>query len=250
MIIMIYDKRNDKKEYDKKYYLKNREKILQQSKNYYRKNIESIKKRKKEYYQKNNSEKIKKHIRKYQKNNPEKRREYAKKYYLENKEKIKKKKIDYYYSIKNNPEKYKIMIYNKKEYSKKWRDKNKKYMKKYYREYYWKNIEKIYLKKKEWVKNNKEKVREIIRKENLRRKNKNIVHFFTVDEWVSKKNATNGICPSCNTFVGTEKLTLDHIFPVSKAEKRRIYTINDVQPLCKSCNSSKHDKIIINEMIK
>jgi hypothetical protein len=70
---------------------------------------------------------------------------------------------------------------------------------------------------------------------------KNIVEIFTENEWVAKKNATNGICPSCNTFVGIEKLTLDHIFPVSKAEEGRIYTIDDVQPLCKPCNARKND---------
>lgn len=243
---------------------------------------------------------------------------YNREYYIKNKEKIKKKRKNYYYNIvKNNPEKYKIMIYNKKEYNKTWKNKNKEYARKrdseYYRQYHIKNKEKLkkksknyyhgiikknsekykihieksriwrknnpnkikeyikvynenhknekkryYIENKEkyiktanlWKKNNKEKVREIIRKENLKRKNKNIIHTFTVEQWIAKKNATNGICPSCNTFIGTDKLTLDHIFPIKKAEKGRVYTIEDVQPLCNSCNSIKHDKIIINEVIK
>jgi 5-methylcytosine-specific restriction endonuclease McrA len=52
-------------------------------------------------------------------------------------------------------------------------------------------------------------------------------------------------------MVGINKLTIDHIFPVSKASqdykitgRKRIYTINDVQPLCASCNKSKRDKIL------
>jgi 5-methylcytosine-specific restriction endonuclease McrA len=96
-----------------------------------------------------------------------------------------------------------------------------------------------------WIRNNPERYKFLCKKKNLKRcaKINKIIHSFTYDEWIVKRNATNGICPSCNIFVGTDKLTLDHIFPVSKAEKRRIYTINDVQPLCKICNCVKNSKI-------
>ena len=94
---------------------------------------------------------------------------------------------------------------------------------------------------KKWRTNNHEKYNEIMRRRQL--KNKNIIHAFTIEEWVEKKGETNGICPFCKTFVGIEKLTLDHIFPVSKAEEGRIYTIDDVQPLCNSCNIRKFNKI-------
>lgn len=63
-----------------------------------------------------------------------------------------------------------------------------------------------------------------------------------------------GVCPGFKTqphYVGIDKLTLDHTYPVSMASKdyeltgdKRVYTINDVQPLCQCCNSSKHNKII------
>ena len=55
----------------------------------------------------------------------------------------------------------------------------------------------------------------------------------------------------CESSVRIDKLTLDHIYPVSKALKdynktqiKRVYTINDVQPLCKRCNCSKNNKIL------
>jgi 5-methylcytosine-specific restriction endonuclease McrA len=98
----------------------------------------------------------------------------------------------------------------------------------------------------EYQKNNPEKYREIARMSVTRRiaRLHNVVHAFTVNEWISKKNATNGICPLCNILVGIDKLTLDHVFPISKAEEGRVYTINDVEPLCLSCNCSKNAKIL------
>jgi len=114
-------------------------------------------------------------------------------------------------------------------------------IKEYRKEYYKKNKDRLNKLVNDWRVKNREKFNELIRKRYL--KKKKLIHAFTYEQWVSMKNATNGICPSCNTFVGTEKLTLDHIFPISKAEEGRIYTINDIQPLCKSCNSKKHDKI-------
>ena len=49
---------------------------------------------------------------------------------------------------------------------------------------------------------------------------------------------------------GIMKLTLDHIYPVSKAYKdylntgtKRIYSINEIQPLCLTCNIVKNDRI-------
>ncbi len=77
-----------------------------------------------------------------------------------------------------------------------------------------------------------------------------IIHQFSENEWVEALNSANGICKGCNTYVGTRKLTLDHIYPISKALQdyiktniKRIYTIKDVQALCLGCNISKNDQI-------
>ena len=40
---------------------------------------------------------------------------------------------------------------------------------------------------------------------------------------------------------GKKKLTVDHIVPVSLGGKN---TIDNLQPLCLTCNSKKHNKII------
>ena len=70
-----------------------------------------------------------------------------------------------------------------------------------------------------------------------------VTETFTMKQWYKKLDATYGVCPRCGKFVGKEDLTIDHIYPVSKAKKGRVYTIKDIQPLCRACNSSKYNKI-------
>jgi len=72
---------------------------------------------------------------------------------------------------------------------------------------------------------------------------KNVIHNFTYREWLQKVKDTFGICPRCDKYVGIRKITLDHIIPISKVEKEQVYTIDDVQPLCRGCNSSKNGRV-------
>ena len=82
-------------------------------------------------------------------------------------------------------------------------------------------------------------------------KHKKIIHHFTKKDWDNKVKETKGFCPECGNFVGIKKLTIDHIYPISKAPAGTVYGINDVQAICRSCNSSKADKIIkITENVK
>ncbi len=66
-----------------------------------------------------------------------------------------------------------------------------------------------------------------------------VVHDLTYSEWREKLLETKGICPDCEKYIGIDKLTLDHILPICMAPEGYVYTINDVMPLCRSCNSSK-----------
>ena len=77
-----------------------------------------------------------------------------------------------------------------------------------------------------------------------RAKMRTLVHNFSYDDWLNKLRESGGVCQMCNELVGIESLTLDHILPISKVPTGFIYTIDDVQPLCNSCNSSKQDKIL------
>jgi 5-methylcytosine-specific restriction endonuclease McrA len=64
---------------------------------------------------------------------------------------------------------------------------------------------------------------------------------FAWQDWVYLRNRCNGVCPACGRAEPEIKLTIDHIVPISKGGTN---TINNIQPLCRSCNSKKHDKII------
>ena len=128
--------------------------------------------------------------------------------------------------------------------------------------------------RKEWRKNNKDKVKkqkakwyekykDIIKKrvsdyqktemgklvmnrkrQKRRTKKLELLETYTTQEWNEKLDKTMGICPGCKTFVGKNKLEIDHIIPVSKAKIGYVYTICGVQPLCKSCNCKKGTEVI------
>lgn len=93
---------------------------------------------------------------------------------------------------------------------------------------------------------------------NRRARINNIIELFTLEKWKDKLERTNGICLGINgrclsvdSNVGISQLCTDHIYPVKKANEdykttgiKRVYTINDIQFLCRRCNASKCDKII------
>lgn len=180
-------------------------------------------------------------------------KEYFKKY---NKERYKK--------LKNNSELKRKRKETRKEADKKYRN-NPKHQegKKKYAKKHWQKIkdDMEYKKKKkkynsEWGQKNKDKLRkqhkkykeehrELYKKCNRRRRAKenNIIETFSDKEWLQKLKDTFGVCPKCNKYAGIHKLTLDHIHPISKAKDGQIYTIDDVQPLCRNCNSRKNNKL-------
>lgn len=60
---------------------------------------------------------------------------------------------------------------------------------------------------------------------------------FTAEEWSSLKEKHNQMCALCKKV---EKLTVDHIVPLSKGGANYI---TNIQPLCMPCNSKKSAKI-------
>ena len=132
-----------------------------------------------------------------------------------------------------------------------WKKKNKKFIQQYRKDYRKENKAVI----RKWKTENKEHILKYERDhrkrnpekykwydKNRRARMNNIIHDFSSKEWLQKLKDTFGVCPKCNKFVGIENLTLDHIHPISKAKDGQIYTIDDVQPMCKSCNCSKGAK--------
>jgi len=133
---------------------------------------------------------------------------------------------------------------HRQDYMKKFREDNKEKLKIYSIEYNSSKIGKE--REKRYSKTNKGKIRWRNGNRKRRANKNNIIELFTQEEWNTKLKKTLGFCPKCKKFIGIDKLTLDHIFPISKAEKGRIYTINDIQPLCVSCNSIKKNNLILN----
>jgi 5-methylcytosine-specific restriction endonuclease McrA len=61
---------------------------------------------------------------------------------------------------------------------------------------------------------------------------------FTSEEWTALCESYGNRCAACGKSV---KLTVDHIVPLSRGGTNYI---ENIQPLCKSCNSRKHTKTI------
>jgi 5-methylcytosine-specific restriction endonuclease McrA len=70
---------------------------------------------------------------------------------------------------------------------------------------------------------------------------KQTISTVTLEQWEKLKQKYNHTCLSCGKVEPDIKLELDHIVPLSKHGTN---DISNIQPLCKSCNSSKGTKTI------
>lgn len=61
---------------------------------------------------------------------------------------------------------------------------------------------------------------------------------FTHVEWIELKARYGCKCAKCKTPETIFKLTVDHIIPLSKGGRN---SIDNIQPLCGSCNSKKYN---------
>jgi 5-methylcytosine-specific restriction endonuclease McrA len=61
---------------------------------------------------------------------------------------------------------------------------------------------------------------------------------FTEQEWQLLLSEYSGMCAACGS---TERIEADHIVPLSKGG---INTRDNMQPLCKLCNTSKQAKTV------
>lgn len=86
-----------------------------------------------------------------------------------------------------------------------------------------------------YCKNNPENIAHL--KSRRYAREKNAIGNHSLKEWNDKKQLFENKCAICGL---EKKLTKDHIIPLSKGGSDYI---DNIQPLCKNCNSKKHNKI-------
>lgn len=87
-----------------------------------------------------------------------------------------------------------------------------------------------------YCKNNPETISHLKARRYAREKNADGSH--TLQEWQSLKDKYNHRCAMCGREA---KLTKDHVIPLSKGGTDYI---SNIMPLCRNCNSKKHNKIL------
>ena len=97
-------------------------------------------------------------------------------------------------------------------------------------------------KQREWRERNHEVAiaRAFVSKQKRRSRLANVEHTLTNQEWLEILAAFDNRCAYCGC---SEKMTQDHVIPISKDGG---HTKENVVPACRPCNSRKRDKIITN----
>lgn len=104
--------------------------------------------------------------------------------------------------------------------------------------WYQENKKRVLSQKRKWKKINIQKYLHSKRLRKYREKGAKGKH--TLQEWEELKKQYNWTCPDCGKKEPDIKLTEDHIIPISRGGSN---WIENIQPLCKSCNSKKHNKL-------
>lgn len=107
------------------------------------------------------------------------------------------------------------------------------YQKEYRKGYYLKNKAKLYQLSQNWIKQHP--VARAHYNRLAQAKRKNLIGRYTQAEWLELVRRFDYRCLKC---FQRKSLTVDHVQPITKGGSN--YILN-IQPLCKSCNSAKHN---------
>jgi 5-methylcytosine-specific restriction endonuclease McrA len=120
-----------------------------------------------------------------------------------------------------------------------WKHRNPEKVAEQSHKWYAANAERKYETHKAWVDNNRPKISEYNRNSKARRRGGN--GEITAQEWQALKEFYDYTCLCCRQQEPEITLTLDHVLPLSLGGSN---TMDNAQPLCGSCNSTKHNKHI------
>lgn len=152
-------------------------------------------------------------------------KEYSRKYYKKNQTKCLERNRSF---LKLNPEYHsEYYVENKEEILKKNTTYNKK------------NRDRINTNAGTWRKKNPNKVSSYLNKRRTRKQGNG--GSYNVGEWQRLKEETGNICLCCGISGNEVTLTVDHVIPISRGGRN---CVENLQPLCQSCNSSKGTKSI------
>ncbi len=75
---------------------------------------------------------------------------------------------------------------------------------------------------------------DIVNEEELRREKEKARSLRRTHWW--NRNVQRGVCHYCHSDVGRERLTMDHVVPLSRGGKSKK---GNIVPACKECNNKK-----------